>query len=110
MENMPYSNSESQELPTEDISATVGERLTEFLESIKKSWNSSCKNPYIRCQRTHEIQVFRTQNDSEPIDSYRCDKSTSFSLCAFGIAAVSAIAMAALLSGMKRKNMPCSKE
>ncbi len=69
---------------------------------LKKDLSACCKNPYIRKTTTCKVEIFRSREDTTPIDSFETENKQGFSLSTFLMASGVALLLACCMPKMRK--------
>ena len=70
---------------------------------LKKDWKACCGNPFVRQTTVHKVEVFRTSEDQEPVDTFEIKHSHGVSARIFLMAVGTTLILSCLLSNCKEK-------
>ena len=73
------------------------------IERIMYDLKETNFNPYIRQTRINRVEIFRTCNDEQPIDTFETTDVKSYSAKAFAVASAAAALLVVASNGMIRK-------
>ena len=73
------------------------------IERIMYDLKETNFNPYIRQTRSNRVEIFRTCNDEQPIDTFETTDVKSYSAKAFAVASAAAALLVVASNGIIRK-------
>ncbi len=81
-----------------ELKSTIGDTVSR----LARDWKATNGNPYIKCTRTTQVDVYRSPDDTEPVDTFRAQRVDAFSARTLAITSAATFLVSATAESLIR--------